>query len=255
MSIVVSNLKFNYGNKVVLDDISFKTNSSELICMLGSNGAGKTTLIKCLLGNLQNYSGEIIINDHNIKEYSIKELSHILSYVPQNKSQQFSLNVIDVVMMGTAHNISLMSEPKDTEYELSINALSKLGIDKLANQPFDELSGGEQQLVLIARALAQQTKIILMDEPSSALDYANQHYIMSIVKQLTREGYLIILSTHNPEHALNYADKILAIKDGKIIFDDIAINAIDSTLIKNLYGIDTQILKSESYISINPILK
>lgn len=217
MSIDVQNLCFGYGVKLdLLQDISFSAARGEVVCLLGPNGTGKTTLLRCLLGINQPGSGSILIGDRDVKAMSHKEKFRHMAYVPQSTMASFAYTVTDVVFMGRNPHLDYFSNPSDQDLAITHKVLEQLQITHLAHRYFDELSGGERQMVLIARALAQEAELLIMDEPISALDYGNQVRILKLIQALARAGYTIIMSSHYPSHAFLVADKVLLMKDGKL---------------------------------------
>lgn len=216
MSIAVKNLSFAYGSHKVLEDISFTAHEGEMVYVLGANGAGKSTLFRCILGLTDSYGGKVLLNGHDIRKFNPSQLAAQMAYIPQNTFPTFSYSVEETILMGRAAFIKPFHSPGKKDYVLVRDAMRQLNIEKLAQKSFKEISGGEQQLVIIARALVQQTKILIMDEPTSSLDFGNQLRVLRKVKELTKKGYLVILSSHNPEHAFLFADRVLALADGKV---------------------------------------
>ncbi len=161
----------------------------------------------------------------------------------------------DVVLMGTAHTLSPFASPGKPQERIAEEALRTLGIETLSDRPFDTLSGGEQQLVLIARALAQQVKILLMDEPTSSLDYGNQIRVLSAVKRLSEDGYTVLLSTHNPQHAMWYADRALALLSGRVEALGPVREILTPALLQTLYGVKTDIMDTSGGPAILPVIK
>jgi len=184
MSIQIHNLSFAYSVRDVLKDITLSVEQGQLLAVLGPNGVGKTTLFRCILGLQPHYKGEIFIDGVDAHTLSARELAHRIAYIPQTHGMAFGYSVQDMVLMGTTHNVSSMSVPRQKELEQANAALEKLGISHLSYQNFAKLSGGEQQLVLIARALAQNAKTLLMDEPTASLDYGNQSLVLRQVRML-----------------------------------------------------------------------
>ena len=159
MGIKVNNLSFAYKKDLILDDVNFEIESDTLLCVLGQNGAGKSTLFKCMLGVLKPKSGNIFINDKDISKLSAKEISRMVAYIPQVHTPHFNYTVIDVVIMGMASKIGSFSVPKDTDYDRAREVLNYLNIADLEKRGYLDISGGERQLVLIARAMLQDAKI------------------------------------------------------------------------------------------------
>jgi len=241
MVLEVKDLTYSYRNIKVLDKVSFAVKNSELLCILGPNGAGKSTMFKCILQLLKGYKGEILLDNKKLKEYKIQELARIVAYIPQSHNPVFSYSVTEMVLMGTASQNSPLSKPTKSQINIVEESLEKIGISYLKDRSFVNLSGGERQLVLIARALAQKAKILVMDEPTSDLDYGNQIRVLNTVKELTKEGYTIIQSTHNPDQAFLYADKVLALYNHKVLSFGTPKYIINSGLIKKLYNVDVEL--------------
>ncbi|WP_434793067.1 Ferric enterobactin transport ATP-binding protein FepC [Terrisporobacter petrolearius] len=241
MVLEVKDLTYSYRNIKVLDKVSFAVKNSELLCILGPNGAGKSTMFKCILQLLKGYKGEILLDNKKLKEYKIQELARIVAYIPQSHNPVFSYSVTEMVLMGTASQNSPLSKPTKSQINIVEESLEKIGISYLKDRSFVNLSGGERQLVFIARALAQKAKILVMDEPTSDLDYGNQIRVLNTVKELTKEGYTIMQSTHNPDQAFLYADKVLALYNHKVLSFGTPKYIINSGLIKKLYNVDVEL--------------
>lgn len=237
----VESLCFSYKHKQVLQDVSFTPPENKLLCLLGPNGVGKSTLFRCMLGQLTGYSGSIGINGREVRSYSPAALARCVAYVPQSHHLVFNYSVTDMVLMGTTSRFSALSVPGRNERLLAEQAIEMLGITALADRSFLQLSGGERQLVLIARALAQQARILIMDEPTANLDYGNQLRVLDRVKGLTRDGYTIIQSTHNPDQALLFADSVLALYDGRMIAFGHPREVINEELLRCLYGVEIRL--------------
>ena len=248
----VENLEFSYGARQVLKNISFRAGHEELIFVLGANGAGKTTLFRCMLGLLHGYRGRILLDGQNVAALPAKELARRIAFIPQFHNPVFAYTALDMVLMGTNHRLSTFASPGRREREIAIQAMEQLGIEDFAGRNFQELSGGEQQLVLVARALAQEAKILLMDEPTSALDYGNQLRVLQKVSSLSAQGYTILLSCHNPQHALLYAHRVIALADGTICADGAPESALDPALIRRLYGVDAHFIRTQDGVLIAP---
>ena len=243
MSVEVKELNFSYKKSVpVLRDLSFSLPSGKFICLLGPNGVGKSTLFKCMLGLLRGYSGEIRIDGEDIRTLTQKQLARRVAYIPQSTAPVFNYTVSDVVLMGTTSLTSGFSSPGRREAAYVENALETLNIGHLRDRLFMNISGGERQLVLIARALAQQANILFMDEPTANLDYGNQVRVLEQVHRLSRQGYTVIQSTHNPEQAFLYADEVLAIQNGTVAAQGAPNAVMDAALISGLYGIEAEVL-------------
>ncbi|WP_430601913.1 iron complex transport system ATP-binding protein [Enterococcus sp. DIV0724b] len=213
----VIDLEFAYRKQNILKNISFKLEYGQSVCLLGKNGVGKSTLFKCLLGVLNPNIGSIKINGRLITECKRNELAQLISYIPQKQRGVFHFTVFEMVLMGTTARLKNYQQPGQAENELAESALTILNISHLKNRTYSEISGGEQQLVIIARSVAQQSKIIIMDEPCANLDYGNQIMVLEMIQKLAEQGYLIIQSTHDPNHALQYADYVLVLHEGQLM--------------------------------------
>ena len=217
MNIEVKNLSYSYKKGTdVLSSATFTLSSVDMVAILGKNGAGKSTLFKLLLKSLKKETGEILIDGKSIDIYKIKDIATVLSYIPQSGNMEFSYTVLDAILMGSVASLSMFSYPKEKEIDEAIELLKTFKILNLKDRRMDSLSGGERQMVLILRALMQKSSFIILDEPTSNLDYGNQIMLLNELRKLNESGIGIIYSTHNPELALNYSNKILTIKDGKI---------------------------------------
>lgn len=241
MSIEVRNLSFSYGIHAVLSDVSFTAEDGMLINVLGPNGVGKSTLFRCVLGLERRFQGSIKVNGKDIRSLSIKQRAKEISYIPQSHAPVYDFEVLDVVLMSTTNDLPSLGTPGAVHLERAYAALERIGISHLATRTYTQISGGEQQLVLIARALAQNARTIIMDEPTSALDYGNTVRVLSCVRRLAREGMSIIQSTHQPDQAFLYSDKTLVISKGQIAAFGPPKEVITKDLISDLYGIDVEV--------------
>ena len=241
MSIETKDIRFAYGEHEVLRGVSFEAEPGQLVALLGPNGVGKSTLFKCMLGLLRNYSGDTVINGKSVKKMPAAELAREVAYIPQWHYPSFNFSVIDMVLMGTTSQIARSSVPGREQIETAEQALEKMNIFHLRDKGYTQISGGEQQLVLVSRALAQKAKILIMDEPSSNLDFGNQFRIMKQIKDLAADGYTVIESLHNPDQAYMYADRLIAMKGGMIIADGKPSETMDAALIEKLYGVEVKV--------------
>jgi len=241
MTLEVRDLQFAYGSIPVLKGVEFSADAGRFVCVLGENGAGKTTLFRCLLGLLHGYKGSIHVDGVNGLSLSAHELARKIAYIPQAHAPVFNYTVFETVLMGTNVLTNNFRSPGRDERETTWQMLEMMGISQLAERGFAELSGGERQLSLIARALAQKSLILVMDEPTANLDYGNQFRVMRQIKQLSKSGYLVILSTHNPEHALLYADTVLVLKEGKAMMYGTPEEVLNPETIKKIYGVSVEL--------------
>jgi len=235
----VRDLKFGYkGFDPILKGLRFHAQGGELVSLLGKNGAGKSTLFKCILGLIRDYEGTVEIDGEDMRTVPAKELARRVAYIPQNHYPSFNYSVLDMVLMGSANQLSSMGIPGKRQEEQAMRALEKNGILPLASRGFAQISGGEQQLVLMSRAILQNAGIWILDEPLASLDYGNQIRVLKQLRRLASEGYLILQSIHNPDQAYRYSDRILGMSGGKIICDGAPEEVMNEELIRVLYGKD-----------------
>ena len=241
MSIDVKNLSFSYGHHEVLHDLSFSIPDNMLVNVLGPNGVGKSTLFRCILCLNANWTGEITVNGKNLRDLSVRERSREIAYIPQSHSSTYDYDVLDVVLMSAGGNIGLFGTPKKQHVDRAWEALDRVGIASLGHRPYTQISGGEKQLVLIARAIAQNARTIVMDEPTSALDYGNTVRVLSTVRQLAREGMSIVQSTHQPDQAFLYSDRTLVINEGRVHAFGDPKDVITKELVSTIYHVDVEV--------------
>ena len=246
-AIEAKGVRFSYGKNEILHGVDFAAQKGQLIAVLGPNGAGKSTLFRCL--------GSITIEGREVKNMQPREIAAKVAYIPQTHTPTFHYTVLEMVLMGTTHRVRGLQSPGEKELAIARGALAQVGIADMENRSYGRLSGGEQQLVLIARALAQQTELLIMDEPTSSLDYGNQLRVMQRVRALARQGYTILLSSHNPQQALLFSDRILALHDGVICADGTPEKVITPELLETLYSIKTRLAEAEEGRLIIPLLK
>lgn len=218
MDLSVHNLQFSYGTHAVLRNVSFDAAGGERIALLGPNGTGKTTLFRCILQFLPS-AGDVLLDGRDAGTLTPRELAARIAYIPQSAAPTFNYTVADTVLMGVTGSLGLFDIPRKQQREAVTATLETLGIEALAGRGFRELSGGEQQLVLLARALVQDAKILIMDEPTANLDFGNQCRVMDSVTRLSQKGYTILFSTHHPEQASLYATRVLALREGTVLID------------------------------------
>ena len=237
MSIEVKNLRFCYGARPVIGDVSFTAEKGELLAVLGPNGVGKSTLFRCLLGFLKPVGGEILVDGTELTAYSRRELAKKLAYIPQSHTPAFDHTVLDSVLMGMTAQLGVFEQPGQAQREKALQMLRALGIEKLSSRGCMKISGGERQLMLLARALVQDASMLIMDEPTANLDYGNSCRVMERVKKLGQAGYTIIFSTHDPNQAFRYATQVLALQGGGVLAAGRPEEALTSETLTKLYGV------------------
>lgn len=241
--IKVEGVSFGYTQKTVLRDISLSIAEGEVVTLLGPNGCGKSTLIKLMLGLLCPAGGNIFFKGENIRRLNSKFLARGIAYVPQVHKSSFPYTVMDVVLMGRIPHKTFFFSYSKADERIAESALERLAIPHLANRAYTEISGGERQLTLIARALAQGARTFIMDEPAGGLDYGNQLRLLDQIIKLSREGYTFIKSTHSPEHAMWIADRAIMIKNGAVMAVGACDDIITTENLFNLYNARVNVLK------------
>ncbi|HEX2985265.1 MAG TPA: ABC transporter ATP-binding protein [Caproiciproducens sp.] len=241
MSLSVDHLSFGFSCRKVLDNVCFRAENGNLVCLLGSNGAGKSTLFRCILGILPYRQGSVRVDGKEILSLPVKERARKIAYIPQSHSDVFPYSALEMVLMGTASQLGCFSSPGREQVARARKAMELLGICHLERCSYSRLSGGERQLVLIARAVAQQTGVLIMDEPCSSLDYGNQLHILEQMKNLARQGYLVLMSTHNPEQALLFADQVLVLRNHRIICSGSPKEVLSDSLLEQIYGVPVSV--------------
>lgn len=242
MELEFRNLSCGYGPRTVVDGISLSLKVGEVVGLLGANGCGKTTLIKTILGLLPVQSGEVLLDGKNIKNWTSAQIARVIGYIPQMHTPPFPFQVLDVVLMGRTAHIKPFSSPSPKDVKIAARALDMLNISYLRDRVYTEISGGERQLVLIARALAQEPRILIMDEPTASLDFGNQIKVLSHVKQLASMNMAVLMSCHFPEHAFIYSNRAVLLHGGKILHSGTPCESITAERLKTLYGVDVDIV-------------
>jgi iron complex transport system ATP-binding protein len=234
----VRDLAFGYPHHPVGHDVSLRLEPGEVLALLGPNGAGKTTLFRTILGWLPPAAGSILLAGEPLAGWSRARLARLLGYVPQAHARLFAFSVLDVVLMGRAAHLSPFGVPSRRDRETALEALAALGIVELAPRVFRELSGGERQLVLVARALAQEPRLLVMDEPTASLDFGNQIKVLDEVTELGRRGIAVLMSTHHPDHARRVASRVALLKRGRIVGEGAPDALLSVERLALLYDVD-----------------
>lgn len=241
MRLEIKDLACGYGSKRVIEGFSATITARTVYCLLGPNGVGKTTLFRTVLGLLPRLGGSILLDGRDVAEYSAKELAKAIAYVPQAHVPPFAFSVRDVVVMGGVANRGMFCSPGSADYTYAESVLEELGIAELADRVYTELSGGERQMVLIARALAQRPQFLMMDEPTASLDFGNQAQVLSAVRKLAAQGLGIIMTTHAPEHVAQCgAVGTLVLRDRTFAYGDASV-LLTADNLKRAYGIDVMV--------------
>lgn len=259
MNFKVENGCFGYtGGKKVLSDINFEVNQKEILSILGSNGVGKTTLLKCTLGLLNWNSGRTLIDGKNRKDMKQSDVWSLIGYVPQAKLSAFAYTTEEMVLLGRNSRLGVLEQPGKEDRAIADQCMKRIGIEYLRGKLCSQISGGELQMVLIARALAAEPKLLILDEPESNLDFRNQLIVLETIKDLRdEEGISSIVNTHYPEHAITISDKALILnQDGSSVFGA-AKDTIEEPHLEKAFGVNVKIkdfyLSEKKYTCVLPV--
>ena len=234
----VSHLACGYGGDAVLGDVSFSLEQGRVLVLLGPNGAGKTTLFKTILGFLPRIGGEVSIEGENVRGWSRKRYARSVAYVPQMHDAAFGFTVREMVLMGRTPSTSGFSAPDREDERVAEAAIAELGLGALADRDCAELSGGEQQMVLIARAMAQRPRLLVMDEPCASLDLGNQAIVLQRVRELARRGFAVVVTSHDPTHAFLLDGDVVCLGRGFDLAAGPAREVLTAETLGSLYGIE-----------------
>lgn len=239
--IEVRDLSFAYGRRPVLQNIEFSVPRGEVLALLGPNGSGKTTLLKLLLGFLPARSGVVLFEGRPVRTLDRRRLARRLAYVPQVHRAAFAYLVLDVVLMGRTPHQGFFSPFSRTDRVLAEQALDKLGVWHLRHRPYTEISGGERQLALIARALCQGAQTFILDEPANGLDYGNQIRLLEQLAELAGDGYTFVMSTHFPDHVLWVASQVVMLHGGMVMAQGGPDQVLTGANLGRLYHADIEV--------------
>ncbi len=252
MRLKVRDLSFKYSTTDILSGVNLEVDVHEVASIVGPNASGKTTLLRCINKVLKPYIGTVFIDGRTIVKINIKELAKEVSSVPQIAVRSFPLTVLDVVLMGRTPYVKWQITENDLE--IAEESIKAVGIENLTSKYFDELSGGEMQRVLISKAITQEPKVLLLDEPTAHLDVKNQLEILDLVRNLARnKNIAVLMAIHDLNLAARFSDRIHMIKNGSIFASGSPMNVLTSINIREVYGVEVRTIKSEESIYILPI--
>ncbi|WP_373073045.1 ABC transporter ATP-binding protein [Sulfurimonas sp.] len=250
----VNELHFGYKNNKVLRGINFDLYKGEVVSLLGPNGCGKSTLIRLML-KLLDADDVISLNGVSLKDYSHKQIAEHIAYIPQYHNVPFNYSVLEMVVMGRISKLGFFASPSKNDYKIAKDALERAGILELQDRAFGQLSGGQKQLVLLARAIAQEVNVFFMDEPVNGLDYGNQIRLLELIDSLARDGYTFLKTTHYPDHALLISSRVVVMDGGVIIANGAPEDVIHSEMIEDVYGIKAEIITHDTHKRCVPIFR
>jgi len=246
MILTLRNVHAGYGKTEILTGISFSLESNEVICLLGPNGSGKSTLFKGMLGFLPFTRGQTLCDGADVSTWTRSKIARTIGYIPQSHIPTFQYPVLSVVLMGRTAHLGRFAMPSKKDLAIAEEALETLNLSHLKDAIYMEMSGGERQLVLIARALAQKPKFLIMDEPTNNLDFGNQIMVLRHIQALARNGLGIIMASHYPDHAFQYASKVILIKNGRLVGSGAPDDAVTEKMLHSLYGVKVSIADAQT---------
>ena len=247
----VVNLSFGYGQRPVLHDITFSVERGTMCGLLGPNASGKTTLLKCIDGVFTPKDGSIRVEGNSVSHLRRRDVARLMAVVPQQTAVVFSFTALQMVVMGRTARLTRFRLPSAQDYSEAEAALDGLGIGHLAPRFFNELSGGEKQLVLLARALFQDTHILLLDEPTSHLDFKNQFMLMDVIRDVTKKKHLAtLISLHDPNLAARYCDRLVMLKAGNLYREGSKDAVFEQNTLEQVYGMKVRVENTSEGTSI-----
>ncbi|MCI6885706.1 MAG: ATP-binding cassette domain-containing protein [Lachnospiraceae bacterium] len=247
MKLSVENGSFYYKKSVsVFENINFEVKEGEILAILGPNGAGKTTMLRCITGMLKWKTGKSLMDNEDIASMQPRKLWSKMAYVPQAKSVSSAYTALEMVLLGRSSHLNVFESPGQKDVDKALEVMRFLEIAHLADKKCSEVSGGELQMILIARALASEPKVLVLDEPESNLDFKNQLVVLNAMSNLAAHGMTCIFNTHYPAHALQRAQKSLILsKGGAYVFGD-TVSVVTETNIRRAFGVDAIIGEIET---------
>lgn len=245
MRLEIKNLSCGYNDRTVIENFNASLADGDVFCLLGSNGVGKTTTFKTILGFLKPLGGEILADGENVLAMSDKARAQLISYVPQAHVPPFAFSVFDVVMMSANARLGMFERPSKKDEDVALGALETLKMGDFKDKIYTDLSGGERQMVLIARALAQRSKVILLDEPTANLDFGNQMRVLHRIKELAAHGYIVVMTSHQPEQVFYVDAKVAILGRDKSYTYGAAKEVVTSENLREIYGTDIRVVKNE----------
>lgn len=242
MTVQVNNLTAGYGESPVLRGLDMKIGKGRVCALLGRNGSGKTTLMRCINAILKPLQGQVLLMHKDVSSLSRMQIAKLISFVPQSSHMVFAFSCLDMILMGGVSRLSMWAAPGLRERTKARQVCEEIGIGAWADAPFNQLSGGQQQLVMLARALYQDTPVMLLDEPNSHLDFANQHKVMGLIRQIVKlRGVTALITLHDPNLALHYCDEVIVLNQGRIIASGLTEVVLHDGTLQAAFGDNIQI--------------
>ncbi len=241
----VRDLTFRHSRHAppVIDGVSFTAGRAGMTLILGANGSGKTTIFNCITGLWKPQRGGVFFDGEDMSTFSWKRRAQTVAVVPQEHEPPFAYSVLDAVLVGRVSRVSAVSSPSRADYDIARGAIETVGISSLADRPYTRISGGERQLVLVARAIAQEAPVLILDEPTSHLDLKNQLRVMDTVRDIVeRKGLTVLMTLHDPNLALSYSDAVVMIGGGRVLAAGTPLEVITKENLARMYGIDVSVI-------------
>ena len=242
MKLEVRDLAFGFPGRIVGREVSFALSAGDVMCVLGPNGGGKTTLFRTLLGLLEPRGGTIALEGSPLPSMTRAEIARRIGYVPQGHTAYFAFTVREFVLMGRTAHLGAFASPAKKDFLVANRALDSLGIAHLADKPVTEISGGERQLALVARALAQEPKLLVLDEPTANLDFGNQVRVLQKMTALARSGIAVLFSSHDPDHAFLCATRALLLAEGQVLEAGAPREVIRADTLERMYRVSVRVV-------------
>jgi iron complex transport system ATP-binding protein len=246
MGLHIRDIYAGFNSTPVIENVSLTVENGEFLTLLGGNGAGKTTLLKVLCGLKKPQDGSVFLDGRDLSSFTAAQRAKIIAYVPQYHQPGMPFSVLDMAVLGCVHRHGIFSQPHKRDYKMALESLNELGIGHLAYNRYTALSGGEQRLVLLARALTQDARFIVLDEPVSNLDLGNQIRVIQVLRKFSESGIGIIMSSHFPEHSLWLNTRTVILQNKELTDDDKAVNVITGERLTELYGVEIRVHQNDN---------
>jgi iron complex transport system ATP-binding protein len=255
MRLIAENLTYGYPKRAIGSGLSLSLSSGDSLCVLGPNGSGKTTLFRTLLGLLRAKEGRVLLDGKELADWPRAQLAQALAYVPQAHEDTFAFTVEEIVLMGRTAHVGLFASPSAQDREKAHDAIAILGLTHLTHSIYTRISGGERQLTLIARALAQGANLIVLDEPTASLDFGNRARVLAMLSRIASSGIGIVFSTHHPDEAFACAQRVMMLREGRVIGSGKPDEVITASHLESLYGVPVEVVEVAGGRACLPIIR